>query len=133
MISIGAVIGGPECAFFDPLIRRFMKYCRENAKAGAPSVTVNIVYHLPGSINKPDYLGLRIGRFSTQGHCLVVQVAVEGELISSDDEATVLQYIYDTADEALGLAKSDLERRGVQYDLEGDRKVLDSWKQTVME
>lgn len=109
-----------------------MKYCRENAEAGAPSVTVNIVYHLPGSVIKPDYIGLRIGRFSKQERCLVVQVAVEDEFISSDDEATVFQYIYDTADEALGLAKSDLDRRGIPYDLDADRRVLDAWKGTVV-
>ena len=58
----------------------------------------------------------------------MIQISVEEEWISSTDDRTVLQYIYDTADEALGIARGELERRGIDYDLDADRRFLDRWK-----
>jgi hypothetical protein len=132
MITVGAVIGGPECQRFDTQLRRFMRYCRENSQLGSNLAEVNIVYHLPGSIAKPDYTGVRLGRFSKAERTLMVQVGVEDEWIAAKDEEIILKYIHNSADEAIGLAKSELDRRGVPYDIEVDRRFLDSWMSDII-
>lgn len=129
MISIGAVIGGPECAFFDSRLRRLMRYCRENRDKGTETAEVNVVFHLPGSVIRPNYVGLRTAKFSKKEKTLMVQVSVEEEWITSTDEKTVLRYIYETTDEALGLALGEFKRRGIEYDIEVDRRFLATWKE----
>jgi len=129
MISIGAVIGGPECEFFDTHLSRFSRYCGENRDLGTHSAEVNIVYHLAGSIWKPDYIYMRTGKFSRKEKTLMIQISVEEEWIASRDDKTVLCYIYETADEAVGMAKGELHKHGIEYDLEADRAFLDRWKE----
>lgn len=129
MISIGAVVGGPECDFFRSHLSRLSRYCSDNRTLGSDSGEVNVVYHLPGSIIKPDYTGLRTAKFSKKEKTLMVQVGVEEEWIASTDADAVLRYIYETVDEALGMAKGELDRRGIDYDLDADRKYLDRWKE----
>ncbi|MBS0261242.1 MAG: hypothetical protein JSS02_04740 [Planctomycetes bacterium] len=128
MISIGAVVGGPECIFFLSQLRKLMGFCQEARDRSSPTAMVNVVYHLPGSVCKPDYLGLRTATFSKNEKKIQVQVSVEAEWIDSRDEMTVLCYIYETADEALGLGFDEMNRRGIEYDLAADRLFLDSWK-----
>lgn len=128
MISIGAVVGGPECDFFRSHLSRLSRFCSENRNDGSDSGETNIVYHLPGSVIKPDYTGLRTAKFSKKEKTLMIQVGVEEEWIASTDDRTVLQYIYETADEALGIARGELARRGIDYELDADRRFLDRWK-----
>jgi hypothetical protein len=131
MISVGAVVGGPECAFFDARLRLFMRFVREARESAQDDSEVNLVFHLPGSIAKPGYVGPRVAKFSRKDKTLMIQVGVEEEIIRSDSEKDVLQYIYEIADEALGIAKSEFERKSMFYDLEADRQVLDSWRSAV--
>jgi hypothetical protein len=131
MISIGAVVGGPECAAFDACLSRFMTYCEQHRADGTDTAEVNIVYHLPGSIWKPDYAGLRKAKFSRSEKTQMIQVSVENEWIVSSNTSAILQYIYDVADEAIGIAKGELMRRGIEYDVDADRRLLDAWKGSV--
>jgi hypothetical protein len=127
MISAGMVLGGPEHVAFDREVRSFMRFCRENRSRGFARSEINIVYHVPGSLGKPDYVGVRTGRFSKKENCLMVQVAVEEEFASLDDAKKIRQYIFETADEAIGVGKSYLERKGLDYEIEIDRAILEAW------
>lgn len=128
MISIGAVVGGPECSFFLVHLTRLMTHCNQLRIDTDSAWTINVVYHLPGSVIQPDYVGLRTGTFSRKQKLFVIQVGVEAEWIASTNSNTVLSYIHETVDEALGLAKGKLEGHGVDYDLIGARRFLDNWK-----
>ena len=128
MISIGAVIGGPECNFFKVVLGRLMKFCVDNRNDGSHSAEVNVVFHVPGSIVKPDYQGLRTGRYSSRDKTLMIQVSVEEDWVALRDESKVLQYIYEVVDEALGLAKGEFKSKGIDYGLDEDRAFLDRWK-----
>ena len=132
MISVGAVIGGPECAFMDMHVRSLMRFTKERRLADdSVNAEVNIVFHLPGSLTRPDYIGLRTARFSKKERVLMIQVAVEDEFIVARDNALVVGYIYDVANEAIGLAKSYFDKNNVEYDIEMDRKLLDEWRGLV--
>ncbi|MFV2059536.1 MAG: hypothetical protein ACC653_02565 [Gammaproteobacteria bacterium] len=128
MISVGADVGGPECDFMLSHIRFFMKFCKSKRLDDASgNAKVNVVYILPGSIHKPDFVGLRTDKFSLSEKTLMVQASVEDELVKSVDDNVVLKYIFDVADEAIGIAKSYFDKKGVEYDLERDRTMLDMW------
>jgi hypothetical protein len=128
MITVGAVVGGPECAFFEERVRKFMRFCRESFEAQpSPSAEVNLVFHLPGSIAQPGYTGVRRGRLSKAEKTLMIQVGVEEDLIRSTSEAQVERYIFDVADEAIATAKSVFDQNKIEYSLETDRHLLDRW------
>jgi len=127
MISIGMVLGGPEHVGFDREVRKLMKFCRENRERGFIGSEINVVYHVPGAVVKPDYVGVRTGTFSRKERCLMVQIAVAEEFAALDDTDQIRRYIFETADEAIGLGKTELERKGVHYDIETDRALLDEW------
>ena len=131
MISIGAVIGGPECAFMDKYVRLLMGFFIDNRSVDTSSAEVNIVFHLPGSIIKPDYVGLRTGTFSKKRKKLMVQAAVEDEFIRSTSSEEVINYLVEVSDEAIGIAKNFFDRKNMDYDLESDRKLLNEWKESV--
>lgn len=128
MITVGAVVGGPECAFFEDKLRRLMKYCADFTSSGEKPLEVNIVYYLPGSIYKAPQVGLRAAKFSSKEKTIMIQVSVEPEIIQLADENRVLHYIFETVDEAIGLAKSEFAKRGFDYNLEEDRRFLDTWR-----
>lgn len=127
MISIGAVHGGPEQLAFYKELGDFMRFCKENRARGFQDAMINIVYHVPGTLLRPDYEGVRTGKFSKRERCLMVQVAVEEEFAALDDSKKIRQYIFETADEAIGIGKSGLERKGLVYEIETDRALLDEW------
>jgi hypothetical protein len=121
------VLGGPEHVRFEQEVRELMRFCRENRERGFAGSEINLVYHVPGSICKPDYVGMRTGRFSRKERCLMVQIAVEEDYAALDDTDQIRQYIFETADEALGLGKTELARKGLQYEIQTDRMLLDEW------
>jgi hypothetical protein len=131
MLSIGAIIGGPETDYFDTVLRGFMQHCEREAEWEEADVTVNIVYHLPGSVWRPDYIGVRDAKFSKAKKMLMVQISVEPEWIEERDRSVVEEFIFDTADEAIGVAKTRFERAGIDYDLGADRKFLNRWHQAA--
>jgi hypothetical protein len=125
------VLGGPEHVGFDREVRKLMRFCRENRERGFAGSEINIVYHVPGSVGKPDYVGIRTGQFSKKERCLMVQIAVEEEFAALHDTNEIRRYIFETADEAIGLGKSELQRKGLFYDLDTDRALLDEWLGTT--
>lgn len=130
MISVGAVVGGPECQFFDSRVRQFMRFTKEARAATSDEAEVNIVFHMPGSVIKPGYFGPRVGTFSRKEKAIMIQIGVEEEIVQSTSDNAVKQYIYEVVDEAIGIAKSEFDRRSISYDLEKDRQLLDSWHQS---
>jgi hypothetical protein len=132
MISIGAIIGGPESAFFDKVLCEFMRHCESEGHLSGEPVKVNIVYHLPGSIMPPDFIGVRPAKFSRTDKKLMVQAAVENEMASVRSRDEVLDYIIDVADEAIGVAKTKFDSAKIEYDIEKDREFLNAFRDLVL-
>ena len=132
MISIGAIIGGPECSFFDSVLCEFMRHCESEGHLSGESVTVNIVYHLFGLVMPPDYSGVRCATLSKPQKKLMIQAAVESEVVALRDRAEILDYIIDVADEAIGVAKDRFDRAGIEYDLQKDRAFLDNYRELIL-
>ena len=47
--------------------------------------SLDIVFHVAGSILKPEHSGVRTGRFSKRERLLQIQVAVPSEVVASQD------------------------------------------------
>ncbi len=84
---VGAVLGGPEGRSSPvlaaiQLVSRLSDQVRDQA---SEEPAIDLVFHVPGSLLKPPYQGLRTGRFSKKEKILMVQVSVpEGQVFASD-------------------------------------------------
>ena len=132
MISIGAIIGGPESSFFDGILCEFMRHCESEGHLSGEPVKVNIVYHLPGSMMPPDFVGVRPAKFSRKDKKLMVQAAVESEMSTVRDRDEILDYIIDVADEAIGVAKTKFDSAKIEYDIKKDRAFLNEFRDLVL-
>jgi hypothetical protein len=132
MISIGAIIGGPESSFFDKILCEFMRHCESEGHLSGEPVKVNIVYHLPGSMMPPDFAGVRPAKFSRKDKKLMVQAAVGDEMATVRNRDEILDYIIDVADEAIGVAKTKFDSAGIEYDIKKDRAFLNEFRDLVL-
>lgn len=130
MISVGAVIGGPECASYDKELRRFMTYCKNHSQPGNEEAEVNIVFHLPGSICKPKpaYVGPRLSKISTARRIAMVQVGIAEHIAAMRNGSEILESIFSSATAAIRLAHAEFSKRTIAYDLEKDLGFIDEWR-----
>jgi hypothetical protein len=132
MISIGAIVGGPGSAFFDNILCEFMRHCESEGHLTGESVRVNIVYHMPGSILSPDFIGIRPAKFSRKEKRLMIQVAVEDEMITVRDRNEIMEYIIDVALQAIEVAKSKFESAKIGYNFSKDQAFLNEFRNLVL-
>jgi hypothetical protein len=78
-LSIGSVVGGPETTKWEAAITEVRRQVDEACVGITSPLKVNVVFHVPGSILKPDYEGVRTGSFFRKHGLLVVQVALPEE------------------------------------------------------
>lgn len=94
----------------DRLIRRF---CRAVPRVQDPDAFgVNIVFHVPGSIVKPDYSGIRTGRFSVKQKKLMVLISVPENLMDSPE---LEPFFHKSMIEAVHLAKGFFEKKRIEF------------------
>ncbi len=74
--------------------------------------SLDLVFHVPGSILKPEHAGLRTGRFSRKERMLQIQIAVPEELMESPRlRAHLLQSIRSAVEKA----EPRLAKAGIPY------------------
>jgi len=113
VLSIGIIEGGstpanrPWRVALTELTRRVV-----DARKGVETpLNVNVVFHVPGNILKPDFNGPRTGSFAKEQRLLMVQVALPEE-VPDDPVAYVEAATHGAIDEAARWA----ERRRVDAD-----------------
>ena len=125
MISIGSILGGGELAGgrTDLLLRRF---CSALPPIQDPDAAdINIVFHVPGSIAKPDYTGVRTGRFSAKEKTLMIQVSVPEHLM---DSLELESFLHKSIAEAVDIAKEFFEKKKMQFDKAEYSRVIGEMK-----
>lgn len=128
MISIGNVVGGSECDYFLSHVSALARHCRERRDESSQTAMVNVVFHLSGSVWQAEFRGIRTAKFSRKKKIQMIQIGVEDDLIAGNNENEILTYVYERTDEALGMAKIEFDKKGIEYDLAADREFLDIWK-----
>lgn len=97
ILSIGVVAGGSR-ADTERLAKAATRLHKEIQRILPPltpdDARLNVVFHVPGEILRPDYEGARSGRFERATNSLMVQVAVpESSLGEVDERSTLLSLL----------------------------------------
>ena len=120
-LYIGAVYGGPETEttkyhlYWIEISNLKDGYCDET-RLGKEGF-VDFVFHFPGSILKPEFIGLRTGRFSRKQMMLQIQCSVPADLVDADEER-IEAFIFQTVKVAIAMAETKFKKAKIPYDLE---------------
>ncbi|NOK21119.1 hypothetical protein [Corallococcus carmarthensis] len=128
MMGLSAVYGGPELAGtpIDKAIRMFGK-ARGPTEMGV-SGSLDIVFHVPGSLLKPEFTGVRTAKFSRKEQKLMLQIAVPDEQVQSPD----VRWLLDAIREAVRLARPKFERAGIEYPEKEHLFIVDRIQRDVL-
>ncbi len=121
-ISLGSIVGGATAA--NRLWRDAIKDLGQGIRNARIDVEVplslNVVFHVPGNMLKPEFVGVRTGIFSKSKSLLMVQVAIP-ESAPSDPMAYLKDSVRAAIDEAVRWAA----RRKVLIDAFKLRDILE--------
>jgi hypothetical protein len=126
MISIGAVMGGPELegGSFDQAsdeVCRAVIDLRGSFGTGE-SAEVNVVFHVPGSIIEPDWEGARDATFSKKRKLLMVQVAVPRDVAA---HPWPIAFIIESLHKANRIALRVFHGKGIEFPLAAAEDLVD--------
>ncbi|GLQ87715.1 hypothetical protein [Dyella flagellata] len=101
VLSLGSIIGGSTLANkpWDDAITDLTNRIEEARRGVEAPLNLNVVFQAPGNILKPEFAGVRTGRFSKSRALLMVQVAVPEE-VPSDPIIYLKNAIHAAIDEA---------------------------------
>lgn len=123
IISIGVVQGGPYrppiCDAIDSLDRHLDKLDEPNSSRERGHL--NVVFAVPGPVWKPDYQGVRKGKFSKQEKTLVVQCGVPTDTAAQPDGMFVMDAIrqaIEIAEPVFGRAKTEFAALAISEHLD---------------
>jgi len=125
MISIGSVLKGHELAG-SPIDRAIVaaakaaKELRGDFEFGRMPA-VNVVFHVPGNLGRPDWDGLRGAKFSKQSHLFMVQVAVPREIV---DAQSCAAYVVESLFGANALAFEFFRRKKIAFPLADAERLV---------
>ena len=86
MIYIGQIRGGPELRNDTPIAQALAKIYRLRGPEGEGAFgSLDIVFHVAGSLLAPEFCGVRTGRFSRKERMLQIQVAVPKDVVAAED------------------------------------------------
>ncbi|MCA8992497.1 MAG: hypothetical protein KDA88_10980 [Planctomycetaceae bacterium] len=99
MIALGSVYRGPELpgTRIDLAITKAMNAAAElrGSFEFGSGPAINVVFHVPGSLGKPDWDGLRDATYSRKLQLLMVQVAVPDDVVESPGlETFIIEGLY---------------------------------------
>lgn len=131
-VSIGIVSGGtsPSNRAVVEFLRAILKRSAELWGSAEDAVEtagcmVNVVFHVPGTLRSPDFVGIRTSTFSRKRRLLMVQVAVPDGFESS---VGMVGFVFDALHSAVGVAvryfNDEAMACGAGADLRGVLKQL---------
>ncbi len=121
-LSLGVIVGGATLANkpWDAAIRDLSIRIGEARRGVEAPLNLNVVFHVPGNMLKPEFAGVRTGRFSKSRALLMVQVAVPEEVPSDP-----MIYLKNTIHAAIDEAAQWAAKRKVPIDVSKLRSILE--------
>ncbi len=112
-VYVSAVLGGGSAARVEAGIRQLAKDVRVADETRASldrsnEVAVDVTFHVPGTLLRPEFDGVRTGRWDGVKRMLVVQVATP-EAVCSDPES-VVEFLNESLRAAVQLAADHVRR-----------------------
>jgi hypothetical protein len=121
-ISLGSIVGG--ATIVNRPWRDAIKDLGQGIRNARIDVEVplnlNVVFHVPGNMLKPEFVGVRTGIFSKSKSLLMMQIAIP-EGVPTDPMA----YLKGTVQAAIDEAGRWAARRKVPIDISKLRQILD--------
>jgi len=113
-LSIGAVLGGPELenGYVEREIRRLMRLAKRVDEPSVRRASINVVFHVSGSISQVDFEGLRTAKFSRSEQKLMIQVAVPKDITDSG----VGEFLISSLRQASSVAKLVFKKARIDFD-----------------
>ncbi len=111
---IGQVYGGPELkgSRIDRVLAKVTRLVGEGEEGAFGSL--DVVFHVPGSIGAPEHTGIRTGRFSKRERMLMLQIAVPREVLTKE-EPEIEEFVMASLNEVVRLATPVFQRAGIPY------------------
>jgi len=132
MISIGVVFRGPELkgSSVDHLTTALMKAAAEctGSFECATGPAINVVFHVPGSLGRPDWGGIRDAKFSRKRQLLMVQVAVPAKMV---DSPSLKDYLIKSLYGADAIAFEFFRQKGLKFPLAEAEKLVQRIKEKM--
>ena len=114
---VGAVLGGPEVrsSSLVAAIQAVSRLCDRLRNQAAGEAAIDLVFHVPGSLIKPAYQGVRTGKFSKRDRILMVQVSVPESQVAGPDP---IVFVVRSMRQAIGLAKPAFAKARIPFSVE---------------
>jgi hypothetical protein len=128
-LHVSAVLGGggalPEVEAGIRKLAGIVRLEEEARSADDPAreATVDVTFHVPGTILRPNYEGMRTGRWVKDKRLLVVQIAVPESLSGS---SRINHFLADSLRRAVALAADWMKKKKLELSLERAREIADS-------
>jgi len=130
MISIGSILGGGELAG-SKIYKLIGRFCRALPAGQNPEAfDINVVFHVPGSIAKPDYSGIRTGRFSAKAKKLMIQISVPEILLDSPE---LESFCHKSIIEAIAMAGKFFEKKKTPFNEADYLAIIEEMKRRLQE
>jgi hypothetical protein len=112
MIYISSILGGPELTHsgVSSAIARLFRSRGPGEEGDFGSL--DVVFHVAGSLLQPEFSGVRTGRFSRKERMLQVQIAVPPEVVVSEDP---YPFLAARVLDAVRLAAPVFSKAGIAY------------------
>ncbi|WP_442511741.1 hypothetical protein SH528x_003454 [Novipirellula sp. SH528] len=113
VISLG-LVSGPDSSVLETRCRVFLREFERERKTVNDVFLLNIVFHSPLSLKKPDFTGFTTGAFSRTKQTLLIAIAVPDSVPTFSLER-VNEYIVTQLHDAVDFGASDLAKRSVAF------------------
>jgi hypothetical protein len=133
-IYMGAILGGPE--HIDRAFDRHKRAIARRAHAlqsdhiNSCDGVLHIVFQFPGTLFRPDFTGIQIGRFIKKENLLEVRVAVPADFLSADDFP---QRYVALLKQAIAEGKKVFDKKTIPFSLEDHLALVDRSLEAVVE
>ena len=126
MMEIGAIFGGPE-GFDTKVYAAISKLTRlkDEGHFADDTGSLDVVFHVPGSITRPDYSGARTGRLWRKRRKLQVQISVPVELMNSKDDTDAERFVINALREAVRIAEPVFAAASIPYRREQYERMIE--------
>lgn len=122
MLYIGGIYGGPEGTRVGSAISKLKRLRGDEQIKNSGSL--DVVFHVPGSIVSPDYEGVRTAIFSKKRRLLQVQVGVPPDL-DRLDQCEIEQFLLSSLREAVQIAQPVFDKAKIPYQRDEYERLLD--------
>jgi hypothetical protein len=124
-MHIGSISGGRAWSEFEGRLQQIKQQVIVAREVSETSDTgsIDLVFDIPGDVWRPDYTGLRTGRFSRKQKILQIQVAVPREDLAADEAE---EFIFDSMTAAIEMAAAVFEKAKIAFDKASLVAITDS-------